>query len=87
MAQISTKEQVLRALLDAQACISGSELARRLAWGGSARAVGGAVGHNPISIMIPCHRVLGADGHLTGYAGGLDVKKYLLGLEGAHVEV
>ncbi|MDR1308747.1 MAG: methylated-DNA--[protein]-cysteine S-methyltransferase [Deltaproteobacteria bacterium] len=48
----------------------------------SARAVGGAVGHNPISIIIPCHRVVGADGSLTGYAGGLATKIRLLGLEG-----
>ena len=48
----------------------------------SAQAVGGAVGRNPISIIIPCHRVIGADGSLTGYAGGLDKKEYLLGLEG-----
>ena len=48
----------------------------------SAQAVGGAVGRNPISILIPCHRVIGADGSLTGYAGGLDKKEYLLGLEG-----
>ena len=48
----------------------------------SAQAVGGAVSHNPISILIPCHRVLGTDGSLTGYAGGLEVKKYLLRLEG-----
>lgn len=47
----------------------------------SAQAVGGAVGHNPISILIPCHRVLGTDGSLTGYAGGLAVKEYLLKLE------
>lgn len=44
----------------------------------SARAVGGAVGHNPISIIIPCHRVIGASGNLTGYAGGLDIKIQLL---------
>ena len=50
----------------------------------SAQAVGGAVGHNPISILIPCHRVLGADGSLTGYAGGLRAKAQLLTLEGAH---
>ena len=48
----------------------------------SAQAVGGAVGRNPISLLIPCHRVIGADGSLTGYAGGLDKKEYLLGLEG-----
>ncbi len=49
--------------------------------GMSAQAVGGAVGHNPISIIIPCHRVLGCGGQLTGYAGGLDKKEYLLKLE------
>ena len=47
----------------------------------SAQAVGGAVGHNPISVIIPCHRVVGADGSLTGYAGGLDKKLALLTLE------
>ena len=47
----------------------------------SAQAVGSAVGHNPISIIIPCHRVIGADGSLTGYAGGLDKKTALLKLE------
>lgn len=47
----------------------------------SAQAVGGAVGHNPISIIVPCHRVIGVDGRLTGYAGGIDKKKYLLNLE------
>lgn len=46
-----------------------------------AQAVGQAVGHNPIIIMIPCHRVLGSDGSLTGYGGGIDLKKYLLELE------
>lgn len=44
----------------------------------SAQAVGGAVGHNPISIIIPCHRVVGSSGSLTGYAGGLERKKWLL---------
>lgn len=51
----------------------------------SARAVGGAVGHNPISIIIPCHRVVGANGSLTGYAGGIDTKIKLLALEGADI--
>ena len=49
----------------------------------SAQAVGGAVGHNPISIIIPCHRVIGTNGSLTGYTGGLDKKEYLLKLENA----
>ena len=48
----------------------------------SARAVGGAVGHNPIGIIVPCHRVVGAGGSLTGYAGGLERKAALLELEG-----
>ena len=46
-----------------------------------ARAVGGAVGHNPVSIIIPCHRVIGADGNMTGYAGGISRKIRLLELE------
>ena len=49
----------------------------------SSQAVGGAVGHNPISVIIPCHRVVGTDGSLTGYAGGMDRKIKLLELEGA----
>lgn len=58
------------------------EIARRLNVR-SAQAVGGAVGHNPISILIPCHRVVGSDSSLTGYAGGLARKEWLLHLEGA----
>ena len=49
----------------------------------SAQAVGGAVGHNPISIIIPCHRVVGSNGSLTGYAGGIGIKVKLLEFEGA----
>lgn len=49
----------------------------------SAQAIGGAVGHNPISLMIPCHRVVGANGSLTGYGGGIGRKEKLLSLEGA----
>ena len=51
----------------------------------SARAVGNAVGHNPVSLIIPCHRVIGADGSLTGYAGGIEKKKWLLQLEQEYV--
>ena len=47
----------------------------------SAQAVGQAVGHNPISVIVPCHRVVGANGTLTGYAGGVDKKTFLLNLE------
>lgn len=50
--------------------------------GFAGQAIGGAVGHNPISIIIPCHRVVGANGSLTGYAGGIDVKSRLLEIEG-----
>lgn len=52
----------------------------------SAQAVGGAVGRNPISILVPCHRVIGADGSLTGYAGGMDKKRKLLRLEGIEIK-
>ena len=52
----------------------------------SAQAVGGAVGHNPISIIIPCHRVVGSDGSLTGYAGGISKKVQLLQIEGTDME-
>ena len=58
-------------------------LAAQLGGGISARAVGGYVGHNPVSIVVPCHRVVCSTGSLTGYAGGLDRKQYLLELEDA----
>ena len=51
----------------------------------SAQAVGGAVGHNPVTLIVPCHRVVGAGGNLTGYAGGTDKKLRLLKLEGADI--
>jgi methylated-DNA-[protein]-cysteine S-methyltransferase len=57
------------------------EIAAELGDGALARAVGGAVGHNPLSIIVPCHRVLGRGGRLTGYAGGLERKRCLLELE------
>ena len=63
------------------------ELARRAGHPGAARAVGAAVGRNPISIVVPCHRVVGSDGTLTGYAGGVARKAFLLALEGAPVVV
>jgi methylated-DNA-[protein]-cysteine S-methyltransferase len=59
------------------------ELAARLGRPGAARAVGSAVARNPISIVVPCHRVVGSGGALTGYAGGLDRKRMLLEREGA----
>jgi methylated-DNA-[protein]-cysteine S-methyltransferase len=59
------------------------EMARELGDPVLAREVGGAVGRNPLSIVVPCHRVVGKDGKLTGYAGGLERKRFLLELEGA----
>jgi methylated-DNA-[protein]-cysteine S-methyltransferase len=60
-----------------------SDIARRLGSPGASRAVGAANGRNPLPIVVPCHRVIGADGSLTGYGGGLETKRYLLRLEGA----
>jgi methylated-DNA-[protein]-cysteine S-methyltransferase len=61
--------------------ISYGTLARRVASPNASRAVGLANGRNPLAIIIPCHRVIGANGSLTGYGGGLDRKRFLLGLE------
>jgi methylated-DNA-[protein]-cysteine S-methyltransferase len=61
------------------------EIARRIGRPRAARAVGAAVGANPLSILIPCHRVIGAAGSLTGYGGGLEIKAALLELEGARL--
>jgi len=61
--------------------ISYLELARRVGNPKAVRAVGGANGANPIAIVLPCHRVIGADGSLTGYGGGLDMKRQLLAME------
>lgn len=67
--------------------VSYGELARELGSGpGAARAVGGAVGSNPLPVVIPCHRVVRADGGLGGFGGGLPRKAALLRLEGVHVE-
>lgn len=63
--------------------ISYGELARRIGNPRAVRAVGLANGRNPISIIVPCHRVIGADGSLTGYGGGLERKRFLLALEKA----
>lgn len=61
--------------------ISYGELARRAGCAGSARAAGAATGRNPIGIIVPCHRIVGSNGALTGYAGGLPRKRALLALE------
>jgi methylated-DNA-[protein]-cysteine S-methyltransferase len=65
------------------ATTSYGEVARRIGRANAVRAVGAAVGRNPISIVVPCHRVIGRDGSLTGYAGGLDRKRALLAHESA----
>jgi len=60
------------------------EIARAIRRPAASRAVGAANGRNPISIIVPCHRVVGASGALTGYAGGMDAKQWLLGHEGRY---
>lgn len=73
--------KVLRAIPFGET-ISYGEQARRLGDAKKARAVGSANGRNPLPIVVPCHRVVGADGSLTGFAGGIDTKKWLLSHEG-----
>jgi len=77
------QQQVWRGLLTINAgeILSYGGLSQRLGQSAAVRAVGSAVGRNPISIIVPCHRVVGADGSLTGYAGGLARKQALLELE------
>jgi methylated-DNA-[protein]-cysteine S-methyltransferase len=79
------QQSVWRALLDIPQgeVVSYGEVSRRIGKPAAVRAVGGAVGRNPVSIVVPCHRVMGASGALTGYGGGLDRKTALLTLEGA----
>ncbi len=69
--------------IDAGATRSYGDIAREVGRPVAVRAVGAAVGRNPVSILVPCHRVIGSNGSLTGYAGGLDRKLALLRLEGA----
>lgn len=69
--------------IDYAETISYAELARRIGRPQASRAVGLANGANPLSIVVPCHRVIGADGSLTGFGGGLPVKQFLLEHEGA----
>ncbi|RZU42164.1 methylated-DNA--[protein]-cysteine S-methyltransferase [Edaphobacter modestus] len=73
--------QALQAILFGETRTYG-DLARQLGNPTATRAVGAANGRNPVSIVVPCHRVIGASGKLTGFAGGLAVKAHLLGLEG-----
>jgi methylated-DNA-[protein]-cysteine S-methyltransferase len=81
------QQRVWRALMEVPfgAVVSYGELARRIARPTAARAVGAALGANPIVVMIPCHRVVGTNGSLTGFGGGLEMKKYLLDFEALHV--
>lgn len=67
--------------------VSYSELSKRMDNPSAARAVANAMASNPISIFVPCHRIIGSDGDLTGYGGGIHVKEYLLQLEGAIVRM
>ena len=67
--------------------ISYGELARRAGFPEGARAAGAATGRNPIGIVVPCHRIVGSNGKLTGYAGGLDKKRALLALEAGEREL
>ena len=67
--------------------ISYGELARRVEQPSAARAVGLANGRNPISVIVPCHRVIGANGSLTGYGGGMERKRILLGLESGEAQL
>ena len=71
--------------LERGATCSYGEIAGRLGAPSAGRAVGAAVGRNPVSVIVPCHRVVGSDGSLTGYAGGLERKTALLRLESARV--
>ena len=82
------QQSVWQALLKIPRGVTASygEVSLRIGKPAAVRAVGAAVGRNPVSIIVPCHRVLGADGSLTGYAGGLDRKTALLRLEGVSLE-
>lgn len=77
--------EVLLGIPFGETCTYG-DIAKRLGNPAASRAVGGASSRNPISIIVPCHRVVGAAGKLTGFAGGLDAKTYLLSLEATNDE-
>ena len=74
--------QALLAIPAGSTC-SYAQIAASMGAAGAVRAAGGAIGRNPVSVIVPCHRVVGASGSLTGYAGGTDRKRSLLALEGA----
>ncbi|MFL5327315.1 MAG: methylated-DNA--[protein]-cysteine S-methyltransferase [Gemmataceae bacterium] len=83
------QQQVWKALCEIPygTTISYAELARRIGNPKACRAVGLANGRNPVGIVVPCHRVIGANGTLTGYGGGLDRKEFLLDWEARHISV
>ncbi len=66
-------------------CVSYADIARAIGQPRALRAVGGAVGQNPLSIIVPCHRVIGSNKTLTGYGGGFEAKRFLLNIEGQRV--
>jgi methylated-DNA-[protein]-cysteine S-methyltransferase len=80
------QQSVWMALLGVPAgqTLSYGQLASAIGKPAAVRAVGAAVGRNPVSVVVPCHRIVGSDGALTGYAGGIDRKAALLALEGPH---
>lgn len=83
------ERRVWRALLRIPAgkTLTYGEIARKLGVPNAARAVGGACGRNPIVLVIPCHRVIGANGSLTGFGGGIELKRWLLRHEGAQLQM
>ena len=66
-------------------CVSYADIAQAIGQPRALRAVGGAVGQNPLSIIVPCHRVIGSNKTLTGYGGGFEAKRFLLNIEGQRV--
>ena len=83
------QEKVWRALAEIPCgeIVTYGEIARRIGNPKACRAVGMANHANPLPVFLPCHRVVGADGRLTGYAGGLEIKRKLLKIEGCYVEI
>lgn len=81
------QKRVWRALLNIPygQTMSYLDIANKIHHPKAVRAVGMAIGKNPLSIMVPCHRVIGSNGKLTGFAGGLEIKKFLLNLEGFNI--
>ena len=79
--QLAVWDEILR--IPYGSTVSYADIAKRLHLPKAYQAVGSAVGHNPLPVVVPCHRVLGSDGSLTGYVGGINTKQWLLRHEGA----